>query len=49
MKFQRLNTREGETTVGIMGKGLNSVMVATREIMFFFKIPAICKNNRSYK
>lgn len=37
MKFQRLNTREGETTVGIMGKGLNSVMVATREIMFFFK------------
>lgn len=36
MKFQRLNTREGEATVGIMGKGLNSVMVATREIMFFF-------------
>lgn len=36
MKFQRLNTREGEKTVGIMGKGLNSVMVATREIMFFF-------------
>lgn len=49
MKFQRLNTREGETTVGIMGKGLNSVMVATREIMVFFKIPAICKNNKSYK
>lgn len=36
MKFQRLNTRKGETTVGIMGKGLNSVMVATREIMGFF-------------
>lgn len=36
MKFQRLNTREGEATVGIMGKGLNSVMVATREIMVFF-------------
>lgn len=50
MKFQRLNTREEETTVCIMGKGLNSVMVATREIMvFFFKIPAICKNNKSYK
>lgn len=49
MKFQRLNTREGKTTVGIMGKGLNSVMVATREIMGFFKIPAICKNNKSYK
>lgn len=36
MKFQRLNTREEETTVCIMGKGLNSVMVATREIMVFF-------------
>lgn len=43
MKFQRLNTREEETTVGIMGKGLNSVMVATREIMFFLRFQQFAK------
>lgn len=43
MKFQRLNTREGETTVGIMGKGLNSAMVATREIMVFLRFQQFAK------
>lgn len=39
MKFQRLNTREGETTVGIMGKGGRN----TGDNVFFLRFQQFAK------
>lgn len=51
MKFQRLNTIKGRIDDSMYhGKGFKlSDGRNTGDNVFFLKIPAICKNNKSYK